>query len=174
MGWIELLRYQRYTKCMPYKGRNFNTQTFGKCFYFVLCMISRTIFTKHCPPTRVPKHHLYQWVAHTFKHSKEGEKIKHQEGSAHGFKLFWRKQKQKYRGMFETQKSRNKTSSGDIGLNIRTLASPKEGQDQVSWGVSVPCRHATPDADALWKPIFSNSVKVGNKSSQDKAHKLVS
>ena len=27
--------------------------------------------------------------------------------------------------MFETQKSRNKTSSGDIGLNIRTLASPK-------------------------------------------------
>ena len=36
------------------------------------------------------------------------------------------KQKQKYRGMFETQKSRNKTSSGDIGLNIRTLASPKQ------------------------------------------------
>ena len=27
--------------------------------------------------------------------------------------------------MFETQKTRNKTSSGDIGLNIRTLASPK-------------------------------------------------
>ena len=45
------------------------------------------------------------------------------------------KQKQKYRGMFETQKSRNKTSSGDIGLNIRTLASPKVGQDQVSGGV---------------------------------------
>ena len=53
------------------------------------------------------------------------------------------KQKQKYRGMFETQKSRNKTSSGDVGLNIRTLASPKVGQDQVSGGVSVPCRHAT-------------------------------
>ena len=32
------------------------------------------------------------------------------------------KQKQKYRGMFETQKSGNKTSSGDIGLNTRTLA----------------------------------------------------
>ena len=29
--------------------------------------------------------------------------------------------------IFETQKSRNKTISGDIGLNIRTLASPKEG-----------------------------------------------
>ena len=41
------------------------------------------------------------------------------------------KQKQKYRGMFENQKSRSKTSSGDIGLNIRTLASPKVGQDQV-------------------------------------------
>ena len=52
------------------------------------------------------------------------------------------KQKQKYRGMFETQKSRNKTSSGDIGLNIRTLASPKVGQDQVSGGVSVLCWHA--------------------------------
>ena len=37
---------------------------------------------------------------------------------------------QKYRGMFETQKSVNKTSSGEIGLNIRTLASPKVGQDQ--------------------------------------------
>ena len=55
-------------------------------------------------------------------------------------------QKQKYRGMFETQKSRNKTSSGDIGLNIRTLASPKVGQDQVSGGVSVPCWHTAPVA----------------------------
>ena len=63
---------------------------------------------------------------------------------------FWRltcigKQKQKYRGIFETQKSRNKTSSGDIGLNIRTLASPKVGQDQVSEGVSVLCWHAAPN-----------------------------
>ena len=78
------------------------------------------------------------------------------------------KQKQKYRGMFETQKSRNKTSSGDIGLNIRTLASPKVGQDQVSRGVSVPCWHATLVADALWKPIFSSNVKVGEKLSQGK------
>ena len=60
-------------------------------------------------------------------------------------------QKQKYRGMFETQKSRNKTSSGDIGLNIRTLASPKVGQDQVSGGVSVLCWHAAPVANVLWK-----------------------
>ena len=48
--------------------------------------------------------------------------------------------------MFETQKSGNKTSSGDIGLNIRTLASPKEGQDQVSGGVSVLCWHAVMEA----------------------------
>ena len=67
--------------------------------------------------------------------------------------------------MFETQKSRNKTSSGDIGLYIRTLASPKVGQDQVSGGVSVPCRHATPVAYALWKPIsgeMSDSVKMSS------------
>ena len=31
--------------------------------------------------------------------------------------------------MFETQKSGNKTSSGEVGLNIRTLESPKVGQD---------------------------------------------
>ena len=34
--------------------------------------------------------------------------------------------------MFETQNSGNKISSEDIGINIRTLASPKVGQDQVS------------------------------------------
>ena len=50
-----------------------------------------------------------------------------------------------------------------FGLNIRTLASPKIGQDQVSRVVSVPCLHATPVADALWKPIFgemSDSVRM--------------
>ena len=80
------------------------------------------------------------------------------------------KQKQKYRGMLETQKSRNKTSSGDIGLNIRTLASPKVGQDQVSGGVSVLCWHAAPVANVLWKPLaigkkvkFGNKVKISNR-----------
>ena len=68
--------------------------------------------------------------------------------------------------MLEIQKSGDKTSSGVIGLDIRTHASPKVGQDQVSGGVSVPCRHAKPVADALWKPIFSNSVNVGKNSSQ--------
>ena len=67
--------------------------------------------------------------------------------------LLYTKQKQKYRGMFETEKSRNKTSSGDIGLNIRTLASPEVGQDQVSGGVSVLCWHASPVANVPWKPL---------------------
>ena len=47
------------------------------------------------------------------------------------------------------------------------MQDPK-GRDQVSVGVSVPCRHVTPVADALWKPIYSNSVKVWKKSSQGK------
>ena len=33
-----------YRPYMPYKGGNFNPQTLGKCFYFVLCMISRHWF----------------------------------------------------------------------------------------------------------------------------------
>ena len=60
--------------------------------------------------------------------------------------------KEKYRGMFENQKSGDKTSSGEIGLDIRTHASPKVGQDQVSEGVSVFCWHAAPVAYVLWKP----------------------
>ena len=38
-----------------------------------------------------------------------------------------------------------------------------KGRDQVSGGVSVPCRHATPVAGALWKPMFgemSDTVKM--------------
>ena len=70
------------------------------------------------------------------------------------------KAKEKYRGVFEIQRSGDKTRSGEIGLDIRTHASLKVGQDQVSGGVSVPCRHATPVADALWKPIFSKIISV--------------
>ena len=78
---------------------------------------------------------------------------------------FLYKAKEKYRGMFEIQKSDDKTTSGEIGLDIRTHASPKVGQDQVSGGVSVPCWHTTPVADALRKPISgerSDSVKMSN------------
>ena len=39
--------------------------------------------------------------------------------------------KEKYRGVFEIQRSGDKTSSGEIGLDIRTYASHKVGQDQV-------------------------------------------
>ena len=53
-----------------------------------------------------------------------------------------------YRGM----KSRHKTSSGEIGLEIRTHASLKVGQEQVSGVVSVLCLHAAPVANVLWKP----------------------
>ena len=84
--------------------------------------------------------------------------------------------KEKYRGMFEIQKSGDKTSSGEIGLDIRTHTGPEVGQDQVSGGVSVPCWHATPVADALWKPIFgemSDSVliKSGNNVTNLKIEK---
>ena len=50
--------------------------------------------------------------------------------------------------MFETQKSGNKTSSGEIGLDIRTHASPKVGQDQVSGGV---CWYAAPVANVRFR-----------------------
>ena len=62
------------------------------------------------------------------------------------------KAKEKYRGVFKIQKSGDKTSSGEIGLDIRTHASPKVGQDQVSGGVSVLCWHAATVAYVLWKP----------------------
>ena len=54
--------------------------------------------------------------------------------------------------MFEIQKSGDKTSSGEIGFDIRTHASPKVEQDKVSGGVSVLCWHAAPVACVPWKP----------------------
>ena len=50
-------------------------------------------------------------------------------------------------------KSPEKKSSGEIGLNIRTLANPKVRQDQVSGGVSVLCWHVASIANVLWKPL---------------------
>ena len=66
--------------------------------------------------------------------------------------------------MFETQKSGDKTSSGEIGLNIRTLASSKVGQDQVSGGVSVLCLYAAPVANVATdspKSAFFNDLVGG-------------
>ena len=66
--------------------------------------------------------------------------------------------------MFETQKTGNKTKSGEICLNIRTLASPNVGQDHVSEGVSVLCWHAAPVSNFQWKPhTIRKKVKFGNK-----------
>ena len=81
--------------------------------------------------------------------------------------------KEKYRWMFEIQKSGDKTSSGEIDLDIRTHASPKKGQDQVSGGVSVLCWHAAP-AYVLWKPCtIRQKVKFGNKVQISNGQNLV-
>ena len=62
------------------------------------------------------------------------------------------------RGMFEVQKSGDKTRSGEISLDIRTHASPKVGQDQVSGVVSVLRWHAAPVAYVLWKPCTTEDA----------------
>ena len=61
--------------------------------------------------------------------------------------------------MFEAQKSGVKTSSGEIGLNIRTLASPKRGKDQVSGGVNVLCGMPYP-----LQMFYGNLSQLGKKS----------
>ena len=85
--------------------------------------------------------------------------------------------KEKYRGVFEIQKSGDKTSSGEIGLNMRTHVSPKVGQDQVSGGVSVLCWHAATVAyvaNAPRKPLNSEkSTSVGHLIGEESG-KLVS
>ena len=45
--------------------------------------------------------------------------------------------KEKYRGMFEIHKSGDKTSSGEIGLDIRTHASPKSGTGPGEFGAAI-------------------------------------
>ena len=84
------------------------------------------------------------------------------------------KAKEKYRGMFETLKFGNKTSSGEICLDIRTYASPKVGQDQVSGGVSVLCWHAALVANVPWKHrIVRYKVKFVNKVQISNCQKYV-
>ena len=65
--------------------------------------------------------------------------------------------------MFQTQQSENKTSSGDIGLNIRTLANPKVVQEQVSGGVSVLYWDAT-----TLQMFYGNLSQLGKKSNSVK------
>ena len=62
------------------------------------------------------------------------------------------KQNRSTEGCSKLKSPENKTCSGEICQNIRTLASPKVQQDQLSERVSVLCWHATPVANVLWKP----------------------
>ena len=62
--------------------------------------------------------------------------------------------------MFEIQKSGDKTSSGEIGLDIRTHASLKVGQDQVSGGVNVLCKVLTKNVHVQYESTSSNGSKV--------------
>ena len=61
--------------------------------------------------------------------------------------------------MFETKKSENKTRSGEIGLNIRTLASPNVGQDQ--------CPEELASSVGMLHPLqmfYGNLLQLGKKS----------
>ena len=73
--------------------------------------------------------------------------------------------------MFEIQKSWIKTSSGEIGLDIRTHVSPKVGQDQVSGGVSFLCWHDAPIAKFLM--FYGNLAQLGKKSNSVKRSRSV-
>ena len=63
----------------------------------------------------------------------------------------------KYQGVFEV-KSRVKRHDGkfeEFGLNNWSISkSQYGGRNQVSGRVSVPCWHATPVANAPWKPLL--------------------
>ena len=64
--------------------------------------------------------------------------------------------------MVEIQKSGDKTSSGEIGLDIRTHASPKVRQEQVSRGISVLCWHDAPVLKTISKaPYQVQYAKIG-------------
>ena len=51
-----------------------------------------------------------------------------------------------------------------IGLNKNNMCKSQMERDRVSGGVSVPCRHAKPVANALWKPLrYHKKFEFGNK-----------
>ena len=63
---------------------------------------------------------------------------------------------------------RNNTTSSekDWSQQVEHMLVQK-GRDQVSGGVSVPYRHATPVANVLWKPLkIRQTVELGTKSDQ--------
>ena len=102
-------------------------------------------------------------------------KKKYNKGLFHGLTYRWIKcdlsficvikiikAQQKYRRMFETQRSGNQTGSREIGFDIRTFASPAAGQHKMSGDVRVPCRQGTAIGNVLWTSrnirLKSNSV----------------
>ena len=73
------------------------------------------------------------------------------------------KQNRNTEGCSKLKRSVDMTNSGKNGLKIRTNASPKWGQDQVSGGVSVLCWLAAPVAMFYGNlSKFGNKVKIGN------------
>ena len=56
--------------------------------------------------------------------------------------------KEKYRGVFEIQRSGDKTSSGEIGLDIRTHASA------IVWYKSRSQDHGINDIGVIWKGVL--------------------
>ena len=112
------------------------TKRLRMCSLKVMCILNLSVYRSH--PYQQPgisKRHIYQ-----------------RSTISNFYHVSFCEAKEKYRGVFEIQRSGDKTSSGKIGLDIRTHASPKVGQDQVSGGVSVLCWHAAPVAYVLWKP----------------------
>ena len=66
--------------------------------------------------------------------------------------------------MFETQKSGNKTSSREIGLNIWTKISHKVGQYQVSRGVSILCWQTLLEQIIYFRNILSRIISSYTKA----------
>ena len=84
------------------------------------------------------------------------------------------KQKRSTEGCSKFKSPETRQVQERLVSDIRTHASPKVGQDQVSGGVSVLCWHAAPVAYVLWKPCtIREKVKFGNKVQISNGQKLV-
>ena len=65
--------------------------------------------------------------------------------------LYYMQNRESTDGYSKTMSGKITTSSEkDWSKQVEHMQVPK-GRDQVSGGVSVPCRHATPVANVLWK-----------------------
>ena len=80
---------------------------------------------------------------------------------------FYNATSRKYRGIFEEHSPENYDHFGkDWSQQVENMQVPK-GRDQVTGGVSVPCRHATSVANVLWKPLkIRLKIELGTKSDQ--------